>query len=352
VEIEDNSARFERFASLGRLSRRFLAGETARRGAGRACALLQLAAGCAVPAPDVLRAPGRLSAELEQGGDSQLEPGQEGGGKPVDELLHLAELRASPALDAARCIDDPVFLDAGFQSAPARRTLQRYEIAIDTRSRRDNGYDLKPGAAVAIAGLEGRRYARRWMAPVLPQARHRYSYEEYLAYERDSGMKHEYDNGEIVAMAGGSRRHNALASRVSAALEIARKPGCVAFQSDQRVRVLATGRTTYPDASMVCGPIEGDPADASGTTITNPTLIVEVLSPSTEQEDRGTKWQHYQLVPSLEEYVLVSQSHQRVESYRRLPSGSWEYRDATRGTVPLSSGATLDLERMYAELPD
>jgi Uma2 family endonuclease len=183
-------------------------------------------------------------------------------------------------------------------------------------------------------------------------ARHRYSYDEYLAYERDSGMKHEFDNGEIVAMAGGSRRHNALASRVSAALENARKPGCVAFQSDQRVRVIATGKATYPDASMVCGPIEGDPSDPTGSTITNPTLIVEVLSPSTEQDDRGDKWQHYQLIPSLEEFVLVSQSHPRIERYRRLATGGREYQDATAGTVQLACGATLDIARLYAELPD
>src|SRR5215468_9219753 len=131
------------------------------------------------------------------------------------------------------------------------------------------------------------------------RSRHRYTYEEYLAYERDSGLKHEYEDGEILAMAGGSRRHNALASRISAALELGRKSGCVAFQSDQKIRVLATGKATYPDASVVCGPIEGDPADPTGATITNPTILVEVLSPSTEHEDRGNKWQHYQLVPSL-----------------------------------------------------
>src|ERR1051325_6748200 len=90
---------------------------------------------------------------------------------------------------------------------------------------------------------------------------HRYSYPEYLAYERDSGMKHEYDAGEILAMAGGSPRHNALASRISAALEAGRASGCIAFQSDQRIRVVATGRATYPDASLVCGAIERDPAD-------------------------------------------------------------------------------------------
>jgi Uma2 family endonuclease len=197
-----------------------------------------------------------------------------------------------------------------------------------------------------LAGQRGHGMAQ----PLRP--RHRYSYAEYLAYERDSGLKHEFEDGAIVAMAGGSRRHNALASRVTAALESAREPGCVAFQSDQRVRVLATGKATYPDASMVCGPIEGDPADPSGATITNPVLIVEVLSPSTEQEDRGNKWQHYQLIPSLAEYVLVSQAEPRVERYRRLPSGAWEYSDVTEGTMQLSSGAVLDLAKLYDGLPD
>jgi Uma2 family endonuclease len=183
-------------------------------------------------------------------------------------------------------------------------------------------------------------------------ARHRYSYAEYLVYERDSEMKHEYDGGEIIAMPGGAPRHNALASRVGAALEIGRKPGCIAFQSDQRIRILATGKATYPDLSMVCGPIEGDPVDPSGATITNPTLIIEVLSPATEQNDRGDKWQHYQLLPSLQEYVLVSQSDPRIESYRRLATGGWEYHDATEGVVHLASGAVLDLARLYAQLPD
>jgi Uma2 family endonuclease len=120
-------------------------------------------------------------------------------------------------------------------------------------------------------------------------SRHRYTYAEYLAYERDSELKHEYEDGEILAMAGGSRRHNALAARVSFALEDGRKPGCVSFQSDQKLRILATGKATYPDASVVCGPIEGDPADPSGATITNPTIIVEVLSPSTEEKDSAER---------------------------------------------------------------
>ena len=181
--------------------------------------------------------------------------------------------------------------------------------------------------------------------------RPRYSYAEYLAYERDTEHKHEFDDGEIVAMAGGSRRHNALALRIGAALDAARRPGCVAFQSDQRVRVLATGKATYPDVSLVCGPIAGDPADPDGSTLTNPTLIVEVLSPATEAYDRGGKWQQYQLIPSLQEYVLVSQSEPRIEHYRRRPSGAWEYADVTTGTLALAAGAVLELARLYDDLP-
>jgi Uma2 family endonuclease len=182
-------------------------------------------------------------------------------------------------------------------------------------------------------------------------ARHRYTYAEYLAYERESGLKHEFDDGTILAMAGGSRRHNALASRIIAALEASRRPPCVAFSSDQKVRVLATGRTTYPDASVVCGPIEGDPADPSGVTIVNPTLLVEVLSPSTEHDDRGSKWLHYQQIASLQEYVLVSQAEARIERFRRLPSGAWEYLDITEGALDLVTGARLELASLWADLP-
>lgn len=188
------------------------------------------------------------------------------------------------------------------------------------------------------------------MSASLPHSRHRYTYEDYLAYERDSKMKHEFVDGEIYAMAGGSARHSALAFRVGGALYGALPPGCTAFQSDMKLRVLATGRATYPDVSMVCGPIEFDPADPNGTTITNPSLLVEVLSPSTEEVDRGAKLEDYQLISSLEEYVLVSQ-YPRIEIYRRLSSGSWEYRDVREGAAQLASGATLDLAILYANLP-
>src|SRR5437764_1426901 len=137
---------------------------------------------------------------------------------------------------------------------------------------------------------------------------------------------------------------------VGVAIATTRPHGCTAFQSNMRVRIAATGRATYPDVSMVCGPIEYDADDAERTTITNPILLVEVLSVTTEKGDRGDKWMHYQRIPSLIEYVLVSQEP-RVEIYRRTQSGTWEYFEVREGAVKLASGPSLDLTVLYADLP-
>jgi Uma2 family endonuclease len=101
---------------------------------------------------------------------------------------------------------------------------------------------------------------------------------------------------------------------------------------------------------MVCGPLEYDSEDAAQTTITNPLFIIEVLSVTTEKGDRGNKWLHYQRIPSLQEYVLVSQEP-RIEIFRRTSSGTWEYLEVHQGTVMLASGPTLDLATLYANLP-
>ena len=188
------------------------------------------------------------------------------------------------------------------------------------------------------------------MTASLPQSHHDYSFADYLALERDSEIKHEFDAGEILAMAGGTARHSALAVNVASALRETRPAGCTVFQSDMRVRVVATGRAAYPDVSMVCGPIEYDPEDAARTTIANPIVLAEVLSVTTEKGDRGNKWMHYQRIPSLQEYVLVSQDP-RIEVFRRLRSGAWEYVEVREGTLKLASGPTLDLATLYADLP-
>jgi Uma2 family endonuclease len=114
------------------------------------------------------------------------------------------------------------------------------------------------------------------------------------------------------------------------------------------VRVLVTGLATYPDVSVVCGPIERDPDDPDA--ITNPSVLVEVLSASTEGYDRGAKFAHFRELPSLRDYVLVSQYERRVEVYSRDAQGLWVLREARAGgEVPLSalSGATLGIDPVY-----
>lgn len=182
------------------------------------------------------------------------------------------------------------------------------------------------------------------------QSHHDYTFADYLALERDSEIKHEFDDGEILAMAGGTARHSALAMNVGYALRGTRPEGCTVFQSDMRVRIAATGRATYPDVSMVCGSIEYDPEDAKRTTITNPVLIAEVLSVTTEKGDRGNKWMHYQRIPSLQEYVLLGHEP-RVEVFRRTSAGTWEYFEVLEGAIKLACGPTLDLAILYADLP-
>jgi Uma2 family endonuclease len=127
------------------------------------------------------------------------------------------------------------------------------------------------------------------MTVSVSRSHHDYTFADYLVLERDSEVKHEFGAGEILAMSGGTARHSALAANVVIALGTTRPASCTVFQSDMRVRVAATGRATYPDVSTVCGPIEYDPEDAARTTITNPVLLVEVLSVTTEKGDRGNQ---------------------------------------------------------------
>ena len=146
--------------------------------------------------------------------------------------------------------------------------------------------------------------------------------EEYLAIERKADYKSEYYNGEMFAKAGGSRAHSRLSVDWAVLLQT-RLAGrnCEVFNSDLRVLVDSTGLYTYPDISVVCGKpvLVTDELDV----LVNPKLIVEILSTSTEAKDRGFKFQHYQRVDSLEEYVLVSQWEPRVECFYRRPSGAW-----------------------------
>ncbi|HWO26084.1 MAG TPA: Uma2 family endonuclease [Kofleriaceae bacterium] len=170
--------------------------------------------------------------------------------------------------------------------------------------------------------------------------------DEYLVWEREQPEKHEFFHGEVFAMAGGSPRHNALCGRVIA-LASAVLPGCAVLTSDQRVTMASQGRYVYPDVSIVCGGLELE----SGDVLLNPTILVEVLSATTEQYDRGLKWEGYQRIASLADYVLVSQTEPRVEHYRRAADGSWTYRAAGPGErVTLSTGTVFVVDELYAGL--
>ena len=143
-----------------------------------------------------------------------------------------------------------------------------------------------------------------------------YSSEQYLALERKAEQKSEYINGRIFAMAGASRQHNQITFNISVALGIQLKGRtCVAYSSDMRVKVKQTGLYTYPDVVATCN--EPQFEDSFVDTLLNPTIIIEVLSDSTEVYDRGGKFAHYRRLPSLQEYILIAQDGICVEHYSR-----------------------------------
>ncbi len=145
---------------------------------------------------------------------------------------------------------------------------------------------------------------------------------DYLAAERVSPLKHEYHGGRVYAMAGASERHNLIVVNIVALLHgQLRRRSCTVYPGDMRVKVAAETLYTYPDISVVCGAPQFE--DEQRDTLLNPTLIVEVLSPSTESYDRGRKFQFYRLLPSLQEYVLIAQERACVERFTRQPDGRW-----------------------------
>jgi Uma2 family endonuclease len=152
------------------------------------------------------------------------------------------------------------------------------------------------------------------------QSKRYYTPEEYLTLERAADYKSEYVAGEIFAVAGASEDHNTIAGNIFRLLGNQCQGGPFRiFMSDMRVRVAATGMYTYPDVVAVCGPREF--ADAHRDTLLNPTVIIEVLSPSTEAYDRGAKAAYYRRLPALAEYVLVAQDQMHVEHFARQGAG-------------------------------
>jgi Uma2 family endonuclease len=159
---------------------------------------------------------------------------------------------------------------------------------------------------------------------VASRSRRHYTLEDYLGVEEMSAVRHEFVDGQIFAMAGGTPEHAALSAAALVVLGSKLRGGpCRPYSADLRIRVLATGLATYPDAAVICGEPARDPA--SPTHVTNPTVVVEVLSTSTEEYDRGEKREHYQQIDALREYVLIAQDRRRVEVYGRAAGGAWEH---------------------------
>lgn len=183
------------------------------------------------------------------------------------------------------------------------------------------------------------------------QPHRRYSLQEYLDLERTSDEKHEFLDGEIFAMGGASFAHAVIAGNVASLLhgQLRGKP-CRVVSADARVKITLIGLYTYPDIVVVCGePVLEQPGD----TLTNPILLIEVLSDSTEKKDRGWKFEQYRHIGSMTDYLLVAQDTPRIEHYARQPSDRWIYVSETRmdGVVEIVSiGCCLPLVEVYEKI--
>ena len=174
------------------------------------------------------------------------------------------------------------------------------------------------------------------------------AYADYLALERSTALRYEWVDGVAYAMAGGSPAHSLLCSRIL--VELARILGegpCNACTSDLKIRPRKIRFASYADVAVVCGEVETHEDDPNA--ILNPTVLVEVLSDSTESWDRTGKFKRYRKLETLRDYVLVSQHERSVEVYSRGASGVWELREAGEGeSAPLSAFPDgLDVDRVY-----
>ncbi len=177
--------------------------------------------------------------------------------------------------------------------------------------------------------------------------------EEYLAIERASLDKHEYANGEIFAMAGGTGEHSAIAANLIREIGNALfGKACRVYTSDMRIKIPATARYVYPDASVVCGrPVY---SDDHRDTLMNPRVVVEVISESTEAYDRGDKFAQYQTIPSLMQYVIAAQNKPRIEVFTRQDKGGWLlqiYEPGMRAELS-SIESAIEVDRVYAGVFD
>lgn len=189
------------------------------------------------------------------------------------------------------------------------------------------------------------------MSAVIQQTH--YSAEEYLSLERCATIKNEFHDGQIYAMTGASRAHNLISGNIYRELsqQLKQRP-CEAYVNDMRVKATQARSYHYPDIAVVCGTPEFE--DAQVDTLLNPTLLIEVLSPSTEAYDRGGKFAHYRKIESLREYLLVTQDQPAIERYVRQ-GDVWVLSEALglEASVALESiGCRLSLREVYGKVFD
>lgn len=180
-------------------------------------------------------------------------------------------------------------------------------------------------------------------------AQRTYSLEDYFELEMSSEVKHEFYSGQIFAMSGASLAHVAINTNLIVLLGNRLGSGsCRCFGSDIRVKVATTGLYTYPDAVVVCGEVALEPARPD--TLLNPTVIFEILSPSTERYDRGEKMSQYKTLPSIHQIVLINQSRQVVESFIRVNAGAWQVEEyGPDQSLPIpSAAADVPIGQLYA----
>jgi Uma2 family endonuclease len=173
--------------------------------------------------------------------------------------------------------------------------------------------------------------------------------EQYLDIERRAETKSEFHDGQMFAMAGASPNHALLTAQMCSSLVRAVPPGCRVFSLDLRIRASSAGLYTYPDCTVICGDLQyfGDRKDV----VLNPLLIVEVLSPSTEDYDRGKKFELYRTIESFREYLIVHQDRRHVEHYSKQDDGSWILREhmGAEGAVAITRlGVHIPLADLYA----
>lgn len=180
----------------------------------------------------------------------------------------------------------------------------------------------------------------------------RYNYvspDEYLEMERASDTRHEYYKGEVYAMSGASLEHNVIVKNINTqVLPFLKGKTCDMFGSDLRIFIPENSLYTYPDFSIVCG--KPNTTDDENDTIINPSVLIEVLSKSTRQYDRGTKFNLYRSIPTLQEYIMVDSTSISVEIYKRQPDNRWlltEFKDISDSFDISTIGHRVDLKDVY-----